>query len=174
MNDAQRLLKKIQRYFLQLVPLTPKPPPPPKFPLATTISEYLQHVVLELSHCQALVQQGSCNLHITWSDQWIASCLIILFDLATESTRWAFDWQTQNICGTPEDQMLKKVLTRQVSEPFFYFLMNYYPMRVTLLFPSAAALLNTPPQIHHGYGSILTIAGANLPGVNSQSCPLEK
>lgn len=47
-------------------------------------------------------------------------------------------------------------------------------MRVTLLCPSAAALLSTPPQIHHGYGSVLTISGVNLPGVNSQSCPLEK
>lgn len=41
------------------------PPNPPKFPLATTISEYSQHVALERSICQALAQHGSSNLHIT-------------------------------------------------------------------------------------------------------------
>ena len=57
---AQSPLKEIQVYSLRLmVPLTSK------FPLATNISEYSQHVVLERSLCQALAQHGSSNLHIT-------------------------------------------------------------------------------------------------------------
>lgn len=106
-----------------------------KFPLATNISEYSQHVVSDYSLCQALAQHGSSNLHITWSDQWITSYLIIPFDLATKSTWQAF-WMANSkieyIPETSEDQMLKKALTRQVSRNF-YFLMSWYPMRVTLL-----------------------------------------
>lgn len=53
-------------------------------------SEYSWHVLVKLPLRQALAQHSGSHLHITWSDQWIASRLIIPFDLATKITQWAF------------------------------------------------------------------------------------
>lgn len=98
--------------------LTPKPS---QFLLATSTSQNTRHAASEPPHCQALAQHGGSNLHITWSDQWIASCLITPFDLSTESTRWAFDCIRvgPRRIGTGEE-----ALTRRVLGYFFLWLFN--------------------------------------------------